>query len=224
MIVMATYFDEFHSGLARAMPDFSLLKVGTHKTDPRAATSIVIAGMAVGLCVMLSLMFAEPVRQSNRIKTGEQIAPPPAADKVTIVAATPRLDVPCAEQTWPYIDRRCLTESTQKRPQPETRPADVAAAPQVDARSVAAAPVAPAVNPPAPNETQTSAPREDFALQQREWTAESSGIMQNEADEEWVPMMPPPEQYRRERRRYYDPSRQMHRQFREFTRQIFPRF
>ena len=40
----------------------------------------------------------------------------------------------------------------------------------------------------------------------------------------WVPMMPPPEQYRRERRRYSDPGRQMERQFRQFTRQLFPRF
>jgi hypothetical protein len=222
MIVMATYFDEFHSGLARAMPDFSLLKAGKHKTDPRAAASIVIAGMAVSLCVTLSLVLGEPARQSNRIKAGEQVAPPPAVDKVTIVAATPRLDVPCAEQTWPYIDRRCLTESTQKRPQPETRPADVAAAPPIDARSVATAPVVPLS--PAPAEPQASERRESIAPQPREWVADSNGIMQNEIDdEEWVPMMPPPEQYRRERRRY-DPGREMQRQFRQFTRQIFPRF
>ena len=209
------------------MPDFNLLKVGTHKTDPRAATSIVIVGMAISLCAMLWLMFAEPARLPNQIKTGGQVAPPPAADKVTIVATprmdVPNLDVPCAEQTWPYIDRRCLTESTQKRPQPETRPADVAVAPPLDARSVATAPVVPPS--PAPAEPQASASQENIAPQPREWVADSNGIMQNEADEgEWVPMMPPPEQYRRERRRYSDPGREIERHFRQFTRQLFPRF
>jgi hypothetical protein len=220
---MATYFDQFQSGFARAIPDFNLLKVGPHKTDPRAAISIVIAGMAAGLSVMLSLMFTEPARLSNRINTGEKVAPPPAADKVTIVAATPRLDIPCAEQTWPYIDRRCLTESTQKRPQPENRPAE-AAAPSIDTRNVATAPVVPPS--PAPAEPQPNMTQQDnVASHQREWTAESDRIMQDEIDEEWVPMMPPPEQYyRRERRRHYNPGRQIERQFRQFTRQLFPRF
>jgi hypothetical protein len=230
---MATYFDRFQADFARVMPDFNLLKVGKHKADPRAATSIVIAAMAIALSVMLSLALREPARYSAPVKTGEQVAPPPAAGKVTIVAATPRmdvpnLDVPCAEQTWPYIDRRCLTESTQKRPQPEGRPAEPAVAPPIDARSVATPPVAPAVNPPAPSavvEPQGGAPQEgNIASQPREWTAESNGIMQNEAEEEWVPMMPPPDQYRRDRRRYYDPGRQIERQFRQFTRHVFPRF
>jgi hypothetical protein len=233
---MATYFDEFQSGFARAIPDFNLLKVGPHQTDPRAATSVVIAGMAAGLSVMLSLMVTEPARLPNRINTGETVAPPPAADKVTIVAASPRLDVPnldvpCAEQTWPYIDRRCLTESTQKRPQPENRPAEAAAAPPIDARNVATAPVVPPA--PAPAEPQASiTQQENIAPYQREWTADSARIMQDEIDQEWVPidqewvpMMPPPEQYyRRERRRHYNTGRQIERQFRQFTRQLFPRF
>jgi len=229
--VMATYFEQFQSGFGRALPDFNLLKVGKHTTDPRAATSIVIVGMAISLCVMLSLALGEPARQFNRIKTGERVAPPPAADKVTIVATprmdVPNLEVPCAEQTWPYIDRRCLTESTQKRPQPESRPAEPAvAAPPVDARSVATAPVAPAINPPASSGTQTGAPPQDIAPQAREWVADSNAIMQNETDdEEWVPIMPPPEQqYRRDRRRHYDQGREIERHFRHFTRQLFPRF
>lgn len=221
---MATYFDQFQSGFARAMPDFNLLKVAPHKADPRAATTIVIAGMAAGLSVMLSLMFTEPPRLTNRLKTGEQVAPPPAADKVTIVAAPPRRDVACEEQTWPYIDRRCLTESTQKRPQPESRPAEAAVAPPIDTRNVATVPVVPPS--PAPAEPQPNITQQDnFASHQHEWTAESDRIMQDESDEEWVPMMPPPEQYdRRERRRHSDPGRQIERQFRHFTRQLFPRF
>ena len=76
-----------------------------------------------------------------------------------IVPATPRMDVPnlnvpCAEQTWPYIDRRCLTETTQKRPEPEGRreaalgPAEPKAAP------------APAVTAPSASETQAAASRD----------------------------------------------------------------
>ena len=96
------------------------------RTDPRAATSIVIACMTLALALMVTLTLTPPVRPRRRNRP-EQVAPPPAAGKVTIVAATPRLDVPCADQTWPYIERRCLTESTQKRPLPDGRARDAAA-------------------------------------------------------------------------------------------------
>ena len=76
------------------------MKVGGHKTDPRVATSVVIAGMTLGLFLMLTWSLGEPLRL-DASKSPARVAPPPAADKVTIVAATPRLDVPCAEQTWP---------------------------------------------------------------------------------------------------------------------------
>src|SRR5436190_19254193 len=111
MIVMAAYFDNLQPVLARLMPDFRLLKVGRHHTDRRAAASIVIAAMTIGLLLMLTL--SEPVRRAAPMKSGGLVAPPPAAEKVTIVAAPALPEVPCAEPTWPYTDRRCLTETTQ---------------------------------------------------------------------------------------------------------------
>ena len=95
---------------------------------------------------------------------------------MTIVAATPRLDVPCAEQTWPYIDRRCLTETTQKRPQPAGAQPPAAPAAPIDARDATAA-VVPAPAPPPAAETQLPpAPpaarepplRPDIAMRERE--------------------------------------------------------
>ena len=141
------YFDHFHSTVGRVLPNFGLLRVRTPKTDPRAATSIVVVCMTLSLALMVTLSLTPPVRPAPP-KSAGQVAPPPAADKVTIVSATPRLDVPCAEQTWPYIDRRCLTESTQKRPEPEGRREAASLSAPVDP-SKAAPPVAAVASPPA---------------------------------------------------------------------------
>jgi len=228
---MATYFDNFHSTFARLMPDFNLLKVGPHKTDPRAAASLIIAGMTLVLSLVVAMSLAAPVRLTGPSKSGERVAPPPAAEKVTIVAASPRLDVPCAEQTWPYIDRRCLTETTQKRPQPDARSREAAAtAPPIDARSVTA-PVVPAAVPPAPpaSETQGNAAREtaikpDAAdVTQRRSANVDSEVMQNELDEDpdWWRAVPPQQFYRGERRRLADPGQRMVRGWRDFSRRVF---
>ncbi len=161
---MATHFNHWRSAIGRIAPDFNLLHVERHTIDPRAATSIIIACMTLALALMVTVTLTQLVRRAPP-KSAEQVAPPPPADKVTIVAATPgldvpNLDVPCAEQTWPYIDRRCLTETTQKRPPPEGRAREVVVTPApVDAPKVAP-PVASAVSPPAPADTQRVAPRE----------------------------------------------------------------
>jgi len=150
---MAAHFNHWRSALRRIAPDFNLLHVEPHKTDPRAATSIVIACMTLALALMVTVTLTQPLRRAPP-KSAEQVAPPPAADKVTIVAATPRLDVPCAEQTWPYIDRRCLTETTQKRPQPEGRAREAAtAAAPIDVIKTTP-PATPASSPPVATETQ----------------------------------------------------------------------
>jgi hypothetical protein len=159
IIVMRLYFDHFHSVIGRVIPNFGLLHVRAPKTDPRAATTTVVACMTLSMALMVTLSLTPPVRPAPP-KSAGQVAPPPAADKVTIVAATPRLDVPCAEQTWPYIDRRCLTESTQKRPEPEGRREAAPLSAPVDP-SKAAPPIASAVTStpaPAPAQTQGVAP------------------------------------------------------------------
>ncbi|HKY87846.1 MAG TPA: hypothetical protein VJL90_13880 [Pseudorhodoplanes sp.] len=182
------------------MPDFGLLHVRAHKTDPRAATSIVMACMTLSLALMVTLSLTPPVRPASP-KSAGQVAPPPAAGKVTIVAATPRLDVPCAEQTWPYIDQRCLTESTQKRPEPEWR-REAATAP-VDP-SKATPPVASAVTAsPAPAETQGVAPAKSAAAEPQHSviidTSEEAELAEDEDLPHPIPDLSPQEQRRLER-------------------------
>jgi hypothetical protein len=202
IIVMKMYLDHFHSLIGRVMPDFGLLHLRAHKTDPRAATSTVVACMTLSLALMVTLSLTPPVRPAPP-KSAGQVAPPPAADKVTIIAATPRLDVPCAEQTWPYIDRRCLTESTQKRPEPEGRREAAPLSAPVDP-SKAAPPVASAVtSTPSPAQTQGVAPRDAV---RPEAEAPQQPMMNNYSeqaelaeDEELYPVLSPREWRRLER-------------------------
>ena len=60
-----------------------------HKTDPRAATSIVIGGMTLGLALMVTLSLDAPVRPARRRNRPGRSRRRPRPDKVTIVAATP---------------------------------------------------------------------------------------------------------------------------------------
>jgi hypothetical protein len=39
----------------------------------------------------------------------------PRTEEIKVVGAAHNPDVPCDEQTWPYIDRRCLTEAAPKQ-------------------------------------------------------------------------------------------------------------
>lgn len=203
---MATHFNHWRSAIGRIAPDFNLLHVDRHNTDPRAAASVIIACMTLALALMVTVTLTPPVRRAPP-KSTEQVAPPPAADKVTIVAATPRLDVPnldvpCAEQTWPYIDRRCLTETTQKRPPLEGRAREAVATPAPADAPKVAPPVASAVSPPAPADTQRVAPREVAVAPETETPPPA---MNDYGDEELVedadlyPVMSPREWRRLER-------------------------
>ena len=137
---------------------------------------------------------------------------------MTIVAAPPRLDVPCAEQTWPYIDRRCLTESTQKRPEPEGRRE---AAP-VDTPK---APVASVASPPAAAETQGVAPQDAVIKPDANQPAMKDFSEEAELaeDAELYPVLSPRELRRLERmeRGRFVQERRMRQ---HFTCQLFPRF
>jgi len=224
---MTRHFHDFHSLSPRLVPDFSLLKVGGHKTDPRAATSVVIGGMTLGLLLMLTWTLGEPMRLAAASKSPAQVAPPPAADKVTIVAATPRLDVPCGEQTWPYIDRRCLTETTQKRPQPAAQPR---ASPAAARDATAAVVPAPALRPaaetqPAPPATREPLPRPDIAMQEREPAGTDAMAVPGEWDDdvEGLPVMSPREMRRMERAERRERRRAERRKMRHWQVTIFPR-
>lgn len=162
---MTMRIDQVRAAAWRILPDFERLHVGRHPIDPRAAASIVIACMTLSLVLMVTLTLTPPVRRAPA-KSAEQVAPPPAAGKVTIIAASPRLDLPCAEQTWPYFDRRCLTETTQKRPQPQKAGGrTVTASTPVDAQKTSAETAKPAAatavtSPPAGDTQQAAAPRD----------------------------------------------------------------
>lgn len=207
------------------MPDFRRLRVGAHRPDPRATSSIVVACMALGLATMLAASLTLPTRRDPPKSTGE-VAPPPAADKVTIVSAAPKLDVPCAEQTWPYIDRRCLKETTQKRPQtdPPAREAFAPAAP-IDARN-ATPPVIPAPTPQAAQENEpardmiaTAPPQETTSHHTGEADEEIANL--DEPDEDVaLPPVPPREVRRGERRRAADPGQRIVREWRDFGRRL----
>jgi hypothetical protein len=68
----------------------------------------------------------DPVAADRWVGRQAESAP---VSSVKIVDAGPRREIPCAEQTWPYIDRRCLTIAEPKPPiEAREQPARVAAA------------------------------------------------------------------------------------------------
>lgn len=46
-----------------------------------------------------------------------------------VIAAVPG-DVPCSEQTWPYLDKKCLNQAAEKRPSHGARTTDLNAPPE----------------------------------------------------------------------------------------------
>jgi hypothetical protein len=61
-----------------------------------------------------------------------------------VIGAAPRSETSCGDQTWPYIDRKCLTQAAEKRPSHGARPTDLNAPPEeVGAILRAAAPATP---------------------------------------------------------------------------------
>lgn len=133
--------------------------------DVRLGGTLVLFGVTLGVGVMLAL-----TPPSDQRKTGVE---PAAADRwvgrqaesapvgsVKIVGAAPRRETPCAEQTWPYIDRRCLTVAEPKpaKPQAETTGAGSGDLPPVTA--TVAAP-----QPPSEAAEQTTRAATDRAVQ-----------------------------------------------------------
>lgn len=101
--------------------------------DMRVGATLVLFGVTLGIGVMLALTPASTPQRSGDPAAadrwvGRQAESAPVSS-VKIVDAGPRREIPCAEQTWPYIDRRCLTIAEPK-PAIEAReqPARVAAA------------------------------------------------------------------------------------------------
>lgn len=87
---------------------FGILKAGPAPREQRLAERVAVT--LVLLCIlfvmvtMLHSLFAGP-----DVKSASRAARAANMPSVKVVAATPQTDRPCGEQTWPYIDSRCLT-------------------------------------------------------------------------------------------------------------------
>lgn len=141
------------------LPLRSAWRGGTY--DSRLTTSTMLVAMTAVLAMSLTLPFATPpIKKDVRTPSGQRSADnaPVAQDAqdVKIVAASPSLEVPCEEQTWPYLDRRCLKDGP---PAPASSARATAAAQQksaaepLDPRN--AVPVM--VRSPSASDTQTNA-------------------------------------------------------------------
>ena len=120
--------------------------------DPRVASSITLLG--IGVCLALSFAFAAPkvgVVDARPQPLGKAEPIEPAA--VKMLDGKPRSEL-CEEQTWPYIDRRCLTRAASN---PQTAPAsNVKTEPAPGSPPPSAA--APASVPPSKPEVASAAP------------------------------------------------------------------
>jgi hypothetical protein len=114
--------------------------------EVRLGGTLVLFGVTLGMGVMLAL---------TPPSAPHQTAVEPAADRwvgrqtekpvgsVKIVDAGPRREIPCAEQTWPYIDRRCLTIAEPKSPKPQAETTGVGSADMTPVTATIAAPKPP---------------------------------------------------------------------------------
>lgn len=99
-------------------------------TDNRIGASCVLFGVAIAAALLFALGPARPNAAYGLFGFGQRPAANTAAakrvpgtDNVKIVDAAPRA-APCGEQTWPYIEPRCLTRAVEANTQPATPATD----------------------------------------------------------------------------------------------------
>ena len=158
---------------------FGAIKVA----DARIITTLVLFGITLGIGLLLAL---KPPSAPSQIAAIEPMADREAASRtdsplgsIKIVDAGPRREIPCAEQTWPYIDRRCLTIAEPKSPKPQ---AETTGAGSADVTPVTAAIAA----PKPPSESREQRAREQTAREQtaREQTAREQTAREQTAREQ----------------------------------------
>ena len=98
-----------------------------HTGDPRMAATATLAAMIVALFAGAVLAFGVPPQYAAlNPQSIARVSPPAAAPSgpVRVVGAktTTPADIPCNEQTWPYIDQRCLVRS-EATPATDPKPA-----------------------------------------------------------------------------------------------------
>lgn len=117
----------------------------------RVRSSLLLGGLAM-------LILTHALSPAPSVFGGSGISPEAEPREVRMINSTPSLDVPCEQQTWPYIHARCLTGGSATAVR-TVRPA--AEAPDFDPRH-AAGPVAPpareAANAAAANDAVAGTP------------------------------------------------------------------
>ena len=82
-----------------------------HTSDPRVAASATLASMVAVLVAGTLLALSSPpkpylLRPQIATRGPMAVSPPPGS--IRVVGITQRPQMPCEQQTWPYIDQHCL--------------------------------------------------------------------------------------------------------------------
>jgi len=82
-----------------------------HTSDPRVAASATLASMVAVLVAGTLLALSSPpkpylLRPQIATRGSMAVSPPPGS--IRVVGITQRPQLPCEQQTWPYIDQHCL--------------------------------------------------------------------------------------------------------------------
>jgi hypothetical protein len=85
-----------------------------HSGDIRVAASVTMAGMVFVLVAGTALALDLPLKLTPQFPTRAAIAAAPASGPVRVVGTTASPSVACEQQTWPYIDQRCLIRTDAK--------------------------------------------------------------------------------------------------------------
>ena len=94
-----------------------------HTSDPRFTAGAALASTLVVLLTGALLTFSSPLKLSSlpQIATRGSMAVSPLTKSIRFVGVTQRPEMPCEQQTWPYIDQHCLVP-VKGNPQTTTTP------------------------------------------------------------------------------------------------------
>jgi hypothetical protein len=85
-----------------------------HTSNPRVATSATLAAIVVALGTGALFALSSPLTpysQRPQTAAGGSMAELPPPGSIRVVGITQRPQMPCEQQTWPYIDQHCLVRA-----------------------------------------------------------------------------------------------------------------
>jgi len=146
-LLSLSFADRHHTALLSLQRLRDRLRQKFHERDVRLQSSVSL--LAVLLCAALSFALAPRLPSANGAVLSPQAEAARATEalrstQVKMLDGKPRSEL-CEEQTWPYIDRRCLRIASN----PTTAGAGSNPPVQTESVSTAAAPSAPRNEPPA---------------------------------------------------------------------------